>query len=194
MTEKVIKLIGKSARLLTVVGLLAAASSYVAAQNTKPSTPNSSMGADKGAPGDTSPFASLEEEMQAKRAIKFAEKAYQENLERARDLGTLGQAVTASFKQKNYLDREDIKNLEKAEKLVKGIRSAAGGSEDDDEMEKPPTNLAAAVKMFGKVAESLKNDVEKTPKHVVSAPVIDESNVLLELIRLLRTLTPPAGS
>jgi septation ring formation regulator EzrA len=133
-------------------------------------------------------FATLEEEMRAKRAIKSAEKEYQDNLERARDLSSIGALIVVSFKQKKRLDTEDLKKLDKVEKLAKGIRRAAGGSEDDVEMEKPPTDLASALEMLGDLSKSLKDKVEKTPKHVISAAVIDEANVLLELIRIVRTL------
>jgi hypothetical protein len=57
-------------------------------------------------------------------------------------------------------------------------------------MEKPPKDLAAALDMLGDLSKSLKEKVEKTPKHVISAAVIDEANVLLELIRIVRTLPP----
>jgi hypothetical protein len=57
-------------------------------------------------------------------------------------------------------------------------------------MEKPPTDLAAALDMLGDLSKSLKDKVEKTPKHVISAAVIDEVNVLLELIRIVRTFPP----
>lgn len=130
------------------------------------------------------------EEMRAKRAIKVAEKEYQENVDRARNLSVLGASVNTSFKQKTYLGKEDIKKIEKAEKLAKAIRNAAGGSEDENDMERPPKDLACALTMFAEVAESLKNNVEKTPKHVISTTVIDEANVILELARIIRTLIP----
>jgi len=133
-------------------------------------------------------FSSVEEEMKAKRAIRAADKEYQENLERARDLSLLCTAIATSYKQKNRLDGDDIKKLEKIEKLAKGIRRAAGGSEDDCEMEKPPRDLPTALEMLTGLSESLKTKVEKTPKHVISAAVIDEANVLLELVRVFRTL------
>ena len=133
------------------------------------------------------PLVKMEEEMRAKRAIHEAEKQYQENLERARDLSVLGKTIVTSFKQKNWLDERDLKKLDKVEKLAKGIRRAAGGSEDEVEMEKPPRDLASAMEMLGTLSQSLKAKVEKTPKHVISAAVIDEANVLLELIRILRT-------
>ena len=138
--------------------------------------------------GEKEPLTVVEEEMRAKRAIKEADKEYLENLGRARDLSTLGAAVATSFKQKNALNEEDIKKLEKVEKLAKGIRRAAGGSEDRVDLEKPPKDLASAMEMLGDLSQSLKVKVEKTPKHVISACVIDEANVLLEVIRIVRTL------
>jgi hypothetical protein len=134
------------------------------------------------------PFAGIEDEMRAKRAIKFAEKEYQENIERARDLSTLGASIVASYKQKLALADDDFKKLGKVEKLAKSIRNAAGGSEDEVKIEKPPTDMTSAVEMLGDMSRSLKEKVEQTPKHVVSADVIDQANVLLELIRILRTL------
>lgn len=136
------------------------------------------------------PLTEIEEEMRAKLAIKYADKEYQDNLERARDLQGLVSTVATSFKLNSRLSNDDLKKLEKIEKLAKGIRRAAGGSEDDTEIEKPPANLASAIEMLGDLSQSLKAKVEKTPKHVISAAVIDEANVLLELLRLLRTMPP----
>ncbi|HEV7796522.1 MAG TPA: hypothetical protein VGO73_00075 [Pyrinomonadaceae bacterium] len=175
--------------LFFVLGVIGAAFAPATAQQNISNQKPVSIDADKSNIDDPNrPFTALEEEMKAKRAIKFAEKEYQENLDRARDLSTLGAALVISFKQKKALDQEDIKKLEKVEKLAKGIRRAAGGSEDDVEMEKPPTDMASAVEMLGDLSHSLKEKVEKTPRHVISAAVIDQANVLLELIRIVRTL------
>jgi len=191
MTERTLKLVRRSARLLAIVSLTVLSLASAAAQQNTQSQKPVSLDGDKTSGEDASkPFVALEEEMRAKRAIKFAEKEYQENLDRARDLSSLGVSIVASFKQKKALDQEDIKKLEKVEKLAKGIRRAAGGSEDDVDMEKPPTDLAAALDMLGDLSKSLKEKVEKTPKHVISAAVIDEANVLLELIRIVRILPP----
>ena len=129
----------------------------------------------------------MAEEMRIKREIKSAEKDHQQNLERAREVSDLGQELFAAFKKNNSLDREDIKKLDKFEKLAKGIRNAAGGSDDKVPLEKPPKDLAAAMDMLSDLSQSLKEKVEKTPKRVISAAVIDEANVLLELIRIVRS-------
>lgn len=189
ITEGGLRRVMKVVRILVLLGVMGASFAPAAAQQNTQNQKPVSTDPDK-TPGDkNSPFTAIEEEMRAKRAIKFAEKEYQENLDRARDLSTLGAAIVTSFKQKHTLNQEDIKKLDKVEKLARKIRGAAGGSEDDTEMEKRPTDIASAVEMLGDLSHSLKEKVEKTPKHVISAAVIDEANVLLELIRIVRTLS-----
>src|SRR6266545_1943162 len=191
MTGHVIDMILRPVWIALAVALMAAFAVTAAAQQ-KRQGQKSTISVEQDKPGDDAarPFTELEEEMRANRAIKFAEKEYQENLERARDLSFLSESIVASFKQKHELDQENLKKLEKIEKLAKSIRHAAGGSEHDVEMEEPPADLASAVDMLADLSKSLKEKVEKTPKHVISASVIDEANVLLELIRIVRTLPP----
>jgi hypothetical protein len=137
---------------------------------------------------DDQHLSSMEEEMRAKREIEAANKAHKENLNRARNLVSLSESLVKIFEEKKQLDRDELKKLEKAEKLVKGIREAAGGSDQEVELKDPPGNLGAALCKLSELSESLKSRVEKTPKRVVSAAIIDEANVLLELIRVVRTL------
>lgn len=189
MTESRIKLVTNLARAVALVSLLSCFAAPSRAQTSQsPSQTPSILPADKDKPTGDTP-AGIEEDMRARRALKLAEKEYQQNLGRARDLSALGEAVNAAYKQKTQLGPEDFKKLEKAEKLAKAIRSAAGGSEDDSEIEKPPRDLTGALCMLAEVAASLKNNVEKTPKHVISAAVIDEANVILELTRIVRALS-----
>jgi hypothetical protein len=181
-------------RGLAIVGLVVFSFALSAAQTSQQSNqPLTSINQQPNplTPGDKrdSDMPASFEEMRAKNAIKAAEKEHRENVNRARDLSTLSASMNLSFKQKAYLGKDDIKKLEKAEKLAKAIRSAAGGSEDEDEIERPK-DLACALTRFAEVAESLKNNVEKTPKHVISTTVIDEANVVLELTRIIRTLIP----
>ena len=197
MTESRREFVAISGRTLAIVTLVIFAFALSQAQTAQKPSP---LGVPPAQPPTVKPPAvsdreapdmpaSMEEEMRAKRAIKLAEKEYQQNVDRARDLSALGASVNTSFKQKTYLGKDDLRKLEKAEKLAKAIRNAAGGS-DENEMEQPPKDLACALSLFAEVAESLKKNVEKTPKHVVSTTVIDEANVLLELTRIVRALAP----
>lgn len=176
-------LLGQAFLLLALFGVSAIGA--VAQQNQKLDRP---IDLPEKADDGGRPLSEIEEEMRAKRAIRYAEKEYQENVERARDLEALGNSIVESFKHRSNLSSEDLKKLDKIEKLAKSIRSAAGGSDDDTMLEKPPKDMAAAMDMLSCLSNSLKEKVEKTSRHVISASVIDEANVLLELIRLVRTL------
>jgi hypothetical protein len=185
ITQGVLQLAAAVTKALVVLAMLSAPLTIsVSGQNSTMQTPSP----DGQRRDRDDPLATMEAEMMAKRAIKHEEEQYQENLERARDLCALGTTIVSSFKKKNWLDEADLKKLEKVEKLAKGIRRAAGGSEDEVEIEKPPRDIASAIEMLETLSQSLKANVEKTPKHVISAAVIDKANVLLELIRILRTL------
>jgi hypothetical protein len=165
--------------------LLALFVSSAAAQGSRQLPVN--ISADKSDPADDQHTpSSMEEEMRAKRAIKYAEVEHKETLDRARELCELGTKLRDSFQHKNSLDREDSKRLERLTKLAKQLRSKAGGSDAEVTLDKPPADLDGAVKQVAEVSESLSSLVQKTPRQVVSACVIDEANVLLQLIDLVR--------
>jgi hypothetical protein len=174
-----------------MLGLLLLWSPVALGQTSRPPGQSDPISADKGSPGseDGRTLGSIEDEMRAKRAIKFAEKEHLENLDRAREVAKIGEQIKAAFGVRQALDREDAKKLERLEKLTKRLRSEAGGCEDEVKMEKPPENLTTAVERIAEVSASLADKVQKTPRQVVSTVVIDEANVLLELIRILRNLS-----
>lgn len=155
-----------------------------------PPRPVDPMTADKSSPSDDGPpLTTFEEEMRAKRIIKQAEKEHRANLERAREISQLANELQASFKNGSGLDREGFKRVERLEKLTKKIRGEAGGEDDEVQIVDRPTNKDAAISQIAQVAQSLSKSVQDTPRQVVNAGVIDSANVLLELIRILRTFT-----
>jgi hypothetical protein len=179
-------------RLFVMAALIGATYSFVAAQGTKtPTNPISSISADKGSPSaeDDQTGNSMTDELRIKREIKSAEKEHQQNLERATEASDLGQSLAVSFKKKNSLDHEDIKKLDKLEKLAKRIRNEAGGSDDNDvTIEEKPKDLAEAVNCLAKVSASLNHKVQETPRRVISTEIIERANVLLELVRIVRSI------
>jgi len=144
------------------------------------------MGADKSSSSDHGPLTTFEEEIRAKRLIKLAEKEHQENLNRARELSQIGQDLKAGLKTRTTLDREDTKRVDRLEKLTKKIRGEAGGEDDEVQLPNAPTDIPSIVLQIAENADLLSKDVEKTPRQVVSASVIDRANVLLELVKRLR--------
>ena len=138
--------------------------------------------------GEDQKLSPMEEEMRVKREIEAADKAHKDNVNRARSLVSLSESLVTAYKANKQLSREDLKKLERVEKLVKKIRDDAGGSEQECDPEEHPKDLQTALARLLELSDSLKQRVEKTPKRVVSAAIIDEANVLLELIRIVRTM------
>ena len=138
--------------------------------------------------GEEQQLSPMAEEMRVKREIEASDKAHKENVNRARNLVSLSESLVTAYKTNKQLSREDLKKLERVEKLVKKIRDDAGGCEQDADTEEQPKDLSTALARLLEISDSLKQRVEKTPKRVVSAAVIDEANVLLELIRVVRTM------
>ena len=177
--------ISKLSLLITISFLLVLAATPSIAQG---SIAPGSVSADQSAPGEQRSSGPIEDEMRAKRAIKYAEAEYKENLDRARELCDIATKLQTSIRDKKVLDREDLKRLDRIEKLTKVLRSKAGGSSSEITIEKAPTNLESAVQQVAELSTSLSELVQKTPRRVVSAAVIDEANVLLELIAIVRKL------
>jgi hypothetical protein len=179
--------------LLRITVLLFACPIAVPAQTgpqNPPPTSNDPMNAAKGnSSSDDGPaLGPMEEEMRVKRAIKYAEKEYQENVERAREVAQLGTQLRDDYKGSRSLSRGDAKKLERLEKLTRRIRGQAGGSEEDVTVDNVPNELEPVLSRLAEVTSSFCKIVEKTPRQVVSASVIDQANVILQLVRVTRRL------
>ena len=131
----------------------------------------------------------MEEEMRAKRAIKLAEKEYKDNLNRAREAAQISTQLSESYKRNGALTRDDNKRLDRLEKLAKRIRSEAGGSSEDAPPGEPPRELEGTLARLAELSDALRKSVESTPRQVVSASVIEQANVILELIKLTRNFS-----
>jgi DNA repair ATPase RecN len=131
-------------------------------------------------------FGSPESEMRARLTLKAEKKQYDENVARAREASQLATQLVEAYEAKKVFNSDDGKKLERLEKLTKRIRNEAGGSESDPDVKDIPTDIEAAVKQVAEVADELRKLVEKTPRHVISASVIDQANKLLGLIEHVR--------
>jgi hypothetical protein len=142
--------------------------------------------ADKSSMDNPGPLTTFEEEMRAKRAIKLAEKEHEDNLNRAKEISQIGQQLKTGVQTASALDRENTKKLDRLEKLTKKIRGEAGGEDDDVQIANVPADIPSAVTQIADNADQLSKDVQKTPRQVVSAAVIDRANILLQLVKILR--------
>jgi hypothetical protein len=159
----------------------------VSAQTTQPTPPQAPRG--KGSNPDKPDIESHESEMRARLILKEEKKRYDEHLERAREAAKLAAQLLEAYKAKQAFDSEDGKKLERLEKLTKRIRNEAGGSETDPDDKNIPPDMASAVKRVAEMAEDLRKLVEKTPRHVISAAVIDQANTLIGIIQYVRNPT-----
>jgi hypothetical protein len=134
-------------------------------------------------------MTSFEEEIRAKREIKLAEKEHQENLNRAREISQIGKELQEGLRNRPLLQREDVKKVDRLEKLTKKVRGEAGGEDGEINLVSRPVDLDSTITRISEMTESLSKNVKNTPRQVVSAAVIDNANVILELIRILRTFS-----
>jgi hypothetical protein len=185
------RLVTSSFALLLILFSASHAISQSASQSRPAPTPRPVDPASGDKSEDPGPLTTFEEEMRAKRAIKIAEKEHEDNLKRAHELSDLAKELRESSKSKSTLDRDDSKRLDRLEKLTKKIRGEAGGEDEEVKIIDRPADAKTALTQIVDKAESLAKSVEDTPRQVVSASVIGSANVLLELIRIVRTFGSP---
>jgi hypothetical protein len=138
---------------------------------------------------DDTRFGSPENEIRSKALLKEEKKRYDENLARAREVSDLACQLSDAYISRKSFTADDAKKLERLEKLTKRIRNEAGGSdsETDPESKDISPRTEETIKHMAEVAEELNKLVEKTPRNVISAAVIDQANRLIVIAQHLRT-------
>jgi hypothetical protein len=136
-------------------------------------------------------MGSPEEEMLRRAEIRHEEETHKEMVERADQAALLGDEILASYRKNNSLTRDDLKKLERLEKLARKIRGVAGGSDDDKKLPDPPGFIGGALARLAELSGDLKKGVSKTSRLVISAAVIERSNEMIELIRHIRSIKQP---
>lgn len=134
-------------------------------------------------------FGSPENEMRTKMILKEEKKRYEENQDRAREVSELAAQVTDSYESRKSFSSDDNKKLERLEKLTKRIRNEAGGSESESgtDLKDICASLMDTLKHLAEMAEELHKLVDKTPRNVVSAAVIDQANRVILVTQYLRS-------
>jgi len=134
-------------------------------------------------------FGSPENEMRSKLIIKEEKKRYEENLGRAREVSELATQLSNNYESKKSFNPEDSKRMERLEKLTKRIRNEAGGSDSTEgaELKDICTTMMETLKHLAEMTDDLRKMVEKTPRQVISAAVIDQANRVLGVTQHLRS-------
>lgn len=137
----------------------------------------------------TPPMGSPAAEAMARQLIEHEKKEHRENIERAEEIARLSEELQRDIEKRADLDAQDARRLERIEKLARRIRSEAGGSDMTDALKAAPTTLEQAVHRLLRTAKQLSDEVAKTPRQVVSASIIEKSNEIIELVRLIRRMS-----
>jgi hypothetical protein len=170
--------------VLTIFLLGTASASGQAKPNPTPAPPEPTSVAK---PDSSLPdFGSPESEMKARGILKAEKKQYDENVARAREAAQLATQLVDAYESRKAFNSEDNKKFERLEKLTRKIRNEAGGSETDPDVKDIPEAIEARVKRLAELADEMRKLVENTPRHVISASVIDQANKLLGLIQHVR--------
>lgn len=151
--------------------------------------PNPGEGSITGKKESDTRFGSPENEMRSKLIIKEEKKRYEENLGRAREVSELAAQLSTSYESKKSFNSDDNKRLERLEKLTKRIRNEAGGSDSTSgaDLKDICTTMVETLKHLAELAKELHKMVDKTPRNVISAAVIDQANRVIEVTQHVRS-------
>ena len=123
----------------------------------------------------------------AKQRIASEEKEYRELVEKGEEAAQLSSELNKSLENNRKLSSEDLKKLDRLEKLVKKIRSDLGAKDDDSEDAKSvKTSLVTAGKNLQETTSDLLSEIKKIGRHTISVVAIESSNSLLRLVQFLR--------
>lgn len=131
-------------------------------------------------------FGAREIEARTRLSMKAEKKAYEEQLARAKEARDLAAELQKTYERARLFNAADYKKLERLEKLTRRIRNEVGGSGTDADPKEFPKTTDEAVTLLADKSKDLCEAVEKTPRRVISASIIDQANKLIALIQYVR--------
>ena len=131
-------------------------------------------------------FGNRETDARTRLILKKEKKDYEEHVERAQEARDLAAELQKTYEIAHSFNAADYKKLERLEKLTRRIRNEVGGSQTDADPKELPRTHDEAVSLLADMAKELCDEVEKTPRRVVSTSIIDQANKLIALIQYVR--------
>jgi hypothetical protein len=131
-------------------------------------------------------FGNRETETRTRMILKKEKKEYEEHVERAQEARDLAAELHKTYEIARSFNAADYKKLERLEKLTRRVRNEVGGSQTDADPKELPRTYDEAVLLLADLAKELCDEVEKTPRRVVSASIINQANKLIALIQYVR--------
>lgn len=131
-------------------------------------------------------FGNRETDTRTRMILKKEKKDYEEHVERAQEVRDLAAELQKTYEIAHSFNAADYKKLERLEKLTRRVRNEVGGSQTDADPKELPRTQDEAVPLIADMAKELCDEVEKTPRRVVSTSIIDQANKLIALIKYVR--------
>lgn len=131
-------------------------------------------------------FGNRETDARTRLILKKEKKEYEEHVERAQEARDLAAELQKTYEIAHSFNAADYKRLERLEKLTRRVRNEVGGSQTDADPKELPRTQDEAVSLLADMARELCDEVEKTPRRVVSTTIIDQANKLIALIQYVR--------
>ena len=131
-------------------------------------------------------FGNRETDARTRMILKKEKKDYEEHVERAKEARDLAAELQKVYEIAHSFNTADYKKLERLEKLTRRIRNEVGGSQTDADPKELPGTKDEAVSRLADMAKALSDEVEKTPRRVISASIIDRANKLIALVQFVR--------
>ena len=131
-------------------------------------------------------FGNRETETRTRMILKKEKKEYEEHVERAQEARDLAAELQKTYEIARSFNAADYKKLERLEKLTRRVRNEVGGSQTDADPKELPRTHDEAVRLLADMAKELCDEVEKTPRRVVSTSIINQANKLIALIQYVR--------
>lgn len=172
-----------SLRLLFFSILVITLSTSISAQSQQ-STPESNSNKNSYDPFSRSPI----DQLRTRLRIKAEEKEFKENLNRVQEALKISNDLVKSVETNKTFSKEDRTKLERLEKLVKRVRNASGGDDDDVKVVDSTSNILTILKTIADEAKKLDVEFKKTKRTVISAPVIESANLIIDLIKIVKNL------
>src|SRR5687768_9756007 len=131
-------------------------------------------------------FSTRETDARTRLILKKEKKDYEEHVERAQEARDLAAELQKTYEIAHSFNAADYRKLERLEKLTRRVRNEVGGSQTDADPKELPRTQDEAVALLADMARELCDEVEKTPRRVISTSIIDQANKLIALIQYVR--------
>lgn len=125
----------------------------------------------------------------AKQRIEKERKEHEELIKRTEDALRLSEELEKSFADSSKVTTDDIKKLERLERMIRKIREDLGGEDEDPDVRENddrPSSLPGAFEALQKGVTRLFDEVKKTTRHSISVAAIQSSNLILRVLRFIR--------